>query len=451
MNYFALLCNRVFDRIYNRIYFRATIGVMLFLSLSIKAAYKVDNISHIKIPTLKNAVTRELFKSCARGDVRCVQGTLGKKAVINAQTIDGDTALMVAVLTNRRQIVRILLQHKADVDTQNKQGDTALMLAVRNDLDDIVRLLLQAKANIESENVKGSTALMVASLNDNSVLVRLLSEYKANMNSENKAGSTPLIQAVANGHISMVSLLLKYKADINFQNRYGNTALIHASKKNFVTIIHLLLEHKANIDLQNKLGDTALHYTIYYPVSARTLVLHGANVEIKNIGNKKVLDQAPATTVRVILNALTRRVCLQRELGQQNWDLEIFSPVRILTPFVGPDNALLVCAYAHPYNPTIERSLLHARKHHIRNNIASSLRSKSTSPTALSMTEHAVCCATPAHCNCVEAMTYRQNWWLNNSQYLPTTYEAILRKKLSYCFRSQKEKNAFLQIVNCSE
>ena len=70
---------------------------------------------------------------------------------INAQNIDGNTVLMIALETydvenGSSEIIDILLSHtQINLDIQNNSGVTALMLAVETGIPNIVRLILNAQ------------------------------------------------------------------------------------------------------------------------------------------------------------------------------------------------------------------------------------------------------------------------------------------------------------------
>lgn len=77
----------------------------------------------------------------------------------------GYSALMGAVVNNRPEAARILIERDAELDIQeNENGQTALMWAVRNRNPELVRLLLSAGADTDIENREGQTAKDLALL-----------------------------------------------------------------------------------------------------------------------------------------------------------------------------------------------------------------------------------------------------------------------------------------------
>ena len=63
-------------------------------------------------------------------------------ADINAKTIDSYTALIMASIDDRKEIVELLLARGADINLQNSNGNTALIVASMNDNEESVKLLL---------------------------------------------------------------------------------------------------------------------------------------------------------------------------------------------------------------------------------------------------------------------------------------------------------------------
>ena len=89
-----------------------------------------------------------------------------------------ETALILSVYHRRPiEITKLLLEHGADVNLTCAGGFTALMMASVCGRPDMVRLLLQYGADVNVESSDGRTALSVATKPE---VVSLLREYGAN-------------------------------------------------------------------------------------------------------------------------------------------------------------------------------------------------------------------------------------------------------------------------------
>lgn len=94
--------------------------------------------------------------------IKRVNDLLERGADINAQKVNGDTALIIFANLGLINGVTKLLKLGADINIQNQQGMTALMFAVAQDNATMIKLLLDAKANPNIADNDGDTALLLA-------------------------------------------------------------------------------------------------------------------------------------------------------------------------------------------------------------------------------------------------------------------------------------------------
>jgi uncharacterized protein len=83
-------------------------------------------------------------------------------ADVNAQNLEGRTALMFAVINLRTETVKTLLQFGADVNVQAHCGCTPLTLAACSGDIGITQALLNSGADADKVCSPGKTALVVA-------------------------------------------------------------------------------------------------------------------------------------------------------------------------------------------------------------------------------------------------------------------------------------------------
>ena len=76
-----------------------------------------------------------------------------------------------AVMRNRKDTLRTLLQQKADVNIAQIDGTTALHWAVRADDLETTDLLLRAGAKATVANRDGATPIQLAALNGNAAII----------------------------------------------------------------------------------------------------------------------------------------------------------------------------------------------------------------------------------------------------------------------------------------
>ncbi|OQE45020.1 hypothetical protein PENCOP_c002G04558 [Penicillium coprophilum] len=221
---------------------------------------------------------------------------------------------MSAIASNQHTVVQTFLSKGADVNAQTLQGLTALMSAVSLNHEAIVRLLIGYGAEINARTLKGESALSIAAAHGHDRLVRTLIASGANMNAGTGNGRTALSQAATYGQDRIVELLLDCGANIDAVNITGETALAMAALNGNMRVARLLLEHGAAVDHMRYPWHTPLYKAVQSDEveMARLLVQHGASPFVKaGIGRKE--------TVFALARNMQRRRILEifEQLGYQ--------------------------------------------------------------------------------------------------------------------------------------
>jgi hypothetical protein len=155
-----------------------------------------------------------------------VEALLSKRAEVNAKTIGGVSALMMASMKGHRDVVQALLAKGAAVNAKASDGETALMDASQNGYFEIVQALLAKGADFNAKKMSdGATALMLASQTGHLDVVQALLSAKADVNAKASNGATALMLASQAGHLDVVQALLGAKADVDAKASNGWTAL----------------------------------------------------------------------------------------------------------------------------------------------------------------------------------------------------------------------------------
>ena len=149
--------------------------------------------------------------------------------------------LIHAALSGDLQEVRRLVSLGADVNFTNRYGVSALMVACLWDRQDIVRLLLEEGADTDAvEYAAGSDALLYACLSGNPCIVRLVLDAGATVDTRNRFGRTPLMVAATVGDVEAVRLLMDRGADLNAVDNSGSNALQIAMDQGFEEVAAIL-------------------------------------------------------------------------------------------------------------------------------------------------------------------------------------------------------------------
>lgn len=99
---------------------------------------------------LSDRDNRTPLHRAATATLDAVRALLNKGANVNAQSIMGETALMLAARNGRLSIVNALLDTDAALEITNRDGKTALHIAAAWGATDAVRALVQAGADINA-------------------------------------------------------------------------------------------------------------------------------------------------------------------------------------------------------------------------------------------------------------------------------------------------------------
>jgi len=176
---------------------------------------------------------------------------------INSCNASGETALYVAAVNGKKEIVEYLLSNGAEKDKVQSEGKTPLIGAVIAHQTDIVRILVEMGAGINisdrlsNEGITG-TPLIHASAKGFDDIVKILIASNANVNFRNEEGQDALQMALNFNHYEIAEFLIKNGANPNSKNKKGFTVLMLAASKGNLKLVKLLVEGGANINSFNK-------------------------------------------------------------------------------------------------------------------------------------------------------------------------------------------------------
>src|SRR5262249_3779836 len=132
------------------------------------------------------------------------------------------------VSSNELHRVRVLLEYGASVDDRGRYGLTALHYAVRGGKVPLIRLLLERGAQVDALDEDGLTPLLhlskTRSKADPVPVMELLAASRANVDARDETQGTLLMYFSRQGHAGAVRWLLAHGADRNARNRSGKTA-----------------------------------------------------------------------------------------------------------------------------------------------------------------------------------------------------------------------------------
>lgn len=153
--------------------------------------------------------TTLLMIAARNGNVPLLQSLLASRANVNRRNRHGDTALLMAVLKPSLEASKLLLDHGAD---PNPPGWAPLHYSMLSDSKEIAKLLIAKGANVDARAPNSQTALMLAVKQGKIELVTLLVEANADKDLKDADGVTALGHARKMDHSDTIKYLQKVGA-----------------------------------------------------------------------------------------------------------------------------------------------------------------------------------------------------------------------------------------------
>src|SRR5436190_3107296 len=142
---------------------------------------------------------------------------------------NGDPAILAAARAGSAGTLDLLLATKVNVNARNRYGDTALMVAALTGRLDLVKKLRARGAEV---NQKGWTALIYAATGGHDAIVSYLLVEGADIDAASPNGTTALMMAAREGRLSTIDLLIARGANVGRRNDAGASALDWAKRGN---------------------------------------------------------------------------------------------------------------------------------------------------------------------------------------------------------------------------
>jgi len=162
---------------------------------------------HIRQFDLKKK-TPELFEAVRNGSIEQCRLLLAKGAMVNAADDTGQTALMVAAMTNGIAIAKFLIDEGADVNKRSASGLTALHYTALENYAPMAQLLLKNNAKVDAPMRYSSTD---GSTNNEPTVWEYI-------------GATPLLIAIEANNYEVAAVLIEAGANPHqslVKNEYG--------------------------------------------------------------------------------------------------------------------------------------------------------------------------------------------------------------------------------------
>ena len=249
---------------------------------------------------------------------------------INMRDEQNEYLLTYAILYNKFDIIKLLIDKEARIDIVDNEERSILYITIKYGYVDIIKYLLEKnKDNIginilDIKDRMQKIPLTYAIQSKNINIIKLLLESGSNSNIYDNKGYNSLHHSIFTRNLDITNLIIKYIGNINARCNTGESALHISCNLKLLEISKLLIDNginvnivdtvheftpihyiattnqielfkyittKSNVDLniQDIFGNTALHYAIIeenYPIIEEIIKLDNINFNLWNIDGK---------------------------------------------------------------------------------------------------------------------------------------------------------------------
>jgi uncharacterized protein len=280
-----------------------------------------------------------LLYAAREGCIECAQVLLASGADINLPDPDKVTALTLAAMNLRWDMMKLLISKGANVNDWDFWGETPLYVAV--DLNTLpIGGRIELPSADQTTSIEIIELLLKADANPN-IQLKLRPPYRNAVLDRNSdealyTGATPLMRAAKAGDIAACQLLLKHGARVDLPNIDDVTPLMVASgaarstgatrgknvtQAEIVATAELLIQAGANVNAVSKKGETALHGAALrgWNDLVKLLASKGAKLDALTKQNLSPIDYAMGRYQQGFLETrpdpLPQTAALLKELG----------------------------------------------------------------------------------------------------------------------------------------
>ena len=237
---------------------------------SVTQLLKTNADSNISNASGYTSLHAAVLGNCACGTL---QEIIAHGANVNAQHIDGKTALWLACSYRQQDSVRILLKATANPNIASTEELTSLHAAVIGGCNkQIIRALIKSGSNVNAVSEEHSTALMMACGKGSVNIINVLLNAGADRDVADVMGAIWIHHAVIGGcSKETLQAIINHGADVNATNKNNVIVLMLACRKKNTDAIDVLLNAGANSSVTDVEGETCIHYAVIGGCSKETL------------------------------------------------------------------------------------------------------------------------------------------------------------------------------------
>lgn len=308
----------------------------------------------------------ELFKD--NQNYEWLQEALDSKAInIDHQDKHKNTFLMICLKKNKFRSFLWLLENGADPTIKNDELKTAIDIALIKDKHEIIKILLKhEKININQKDDFGRSLLQNMIVSGNFPLARTLIDNGADLNNIDNRKRHVLYDALSYGDEDFLEYLLSKKGlELNELDEDGNSLMQHPQVEQNDELAKDILLAGCDSTLLNAKGESYLYNTVLRGAEANSIVdtalKCGANVNAKTLNGNTIMMELIIRASELkekqeyplrdsILKTVVKMIDYQGDINalDTNGESGLFNAVRIR------DIELVKFLLNHGINPNIQ-------------------------------------------------------------------------------------------------
>lgn len=208
------------------------------------------------------ALDYNLMIAASKGYKLEIKRLILKGADIKAESSEGVTPLVFAVLNNQTTVAMMLIDYGSDVNKVTSDYETPLLIAVKNQNDEIAEALIRGGADIDFSDRFSATPLHYAAVYGYFQIVDMLLYYDASIDNKAADGTTPLLASIWSQSDDVADLLIQNGANMEARDNEGFTPFLMAAINGDTLLLDLLYKKGVDIYASNKSNHNALTLSI---------------------------------------------------------------------------------------------------------------------------------------------------------------------------------------------
>ncbi|KAM7534999.1 hypothetical protein Aperf_G00000093866 [Anoplocephala perfoliata] len=209
-----------------------------------------------------------------------------------------NSAIHYAAAAGITKSVELLIEANCDFSRPNMNHKTPLMIAIMHNRLEVVKLLLYKNPSLRVgfKYSDESELTLACALNDLKIAAYLLRSPTVSPGPMNEP-QVAVLRAVTLQRLDVLGMLIAYGADINYTDAYLDPPIFTAVKNKEIRMLNFLIDMGADVNQRNKGGDTPVLYAISTDnaIGVRALLRAGAEID-ENLAIKK-LDELRIQTL----------------------------------------------------------------------------------------------------------------------------------------------------------